>query len=179
MAPGDTRSFAGGTFYINDAPFRTSFDFSVFDHLKYIATSNESFAVPERGSVMFSSEITAVTPGTQEGRVVHGTYGPPFSYPAGAPYSATVLQGQQAGAVMNMIDFCTGQLFDWFVSGDTAFAPIERLAATACSLSVSIPASERLGRAFGPTSTTSPSRPHPDRKGGLGPGRATRPESAV
>lgn len=130
VAPGDTRSFAGGTFYIDDAPFRTSFDFSVFDHLKYIATSNESFAVPERGSVMFSSEITAVTPGTQEGRVVHGTYGPPFSYPAGAPYSATVLQGQQAGAVMNMIDFCTGQLFDWFVSGDTAFALIERLPTT-------------------------------------------------
>jgi hypothetical protein len=49
VAPGDTRSFADGTFYIDDAPFRTSFDFSVFDHLKYIATSNQSFAVPARG----------------------------------------------------------------------------------------------------------------------------------
>jgi hypothetical protein len=28
---------------------------------------------------------------------------------------------------MNMIDFCTGQLFDWFVAGNTAFALIERL----------------------------------------------------
>ena len=28
---------------------------------------------------------------------------------------------------MNMIDFCTGQLFDWFVSGNTAFTLIERL----------------------------------------------------
>jgi uncharacterized protein DUF6081 len=127
VAPGDTRSFADGSFYIDDAPFRTSFDFSVFDHLKYIATSNQSFAVPARGSVEFSSEITAVTPGTIPGRVVHGTYGPPGSYPNGDPYSATVLQGQQAGAVMNMVDFCTGQLFDWFVSGNTAFTLIERL----------------------------------------------------
>ena len=127
VAPGDTRSFADETFYIDDAPFRTSADFSVFDHLKYIATSNQAFAVPERGSVEFSSEITAVTPGTIPGHVVHGTYGPPGSYPNGDPYSATVLQGQQAGAVMNMVDFCTGQLFDWFVSGNTAFTLIERL----------------------------------------------------
>ena len=127
VAPGDTRSFADGSFYIDDAPFRTSADFSVFDHLKYIATSNQSFAVPARGSVEFSSEITAVTPGTVPGRVVHGTCGPPGSYPNGEPYSATVLQGQQAGAVMNMVDFCTGQLFDWFVSGNTAFTLIERL----------------------------------------------------
>ena len=139
VAPGDTRSFADGTFYIDDAPFRTSFDFSVFDHLKYIATSNQSFPVPARGSVMFSSEITAVTPGTIPGRVVHGTYGPPGSYPSGAPYSATVLQGQQAGAVMNMIDFCTGQLFDWFVSGNTAFTLIERLP-TAVTQNTSDPA---------------------------------------
>jgi Family of unknown function (DUF6081) len=127
VSPGDTRSFADGTFFIDDAPFRTSFDFSVYDHLKYIAISNSSFAVPARGSVMFSSDITAETPGTIPGRVVHGTYGPPGSYPNGAPYAATVLQGQQAGAVMNMVDFCTGQLFDWFVAGNTAFPLIERL----------------------------------------------------
>jgi hypothetical protein len=28
---------------------------------------------------------------------------------------------------MNMVDFATGQLFDWFVSGNTAFTLIERL----------------------------------------------------
>jgi hypothetical protein len=123
----DTRSFADGTFSIDDAPFRTAYDFSVFDHLKYIAISNSSFSVPANGSLTFSSDIQAQTPGTQVGRVVHGTYGPPGSYPAGAPYSATVLQGQQAGAVMNMVDFATGQLFDWFISGNRAFALIERL----------------------------------------------------
>lgn len=128
MAAGpDTRSFADGTFYIDDAPFRTAADFSVFDHLKYIAVSNQSFAVPAIGSVEFSSRIAAETPGTVPGRVVHGSYGPPGSYPAGAPYAATVLQGQQAGAVMNMINFATGQLFDWFVAGNTAFTLIERL----------------------------------------------------
>ena len=56
-----------------------------------------------------------------------GSYGPPGSYPSGAPYSATVLEGQQAGAVMNMINFSTGQLFDWFISGSTVFTLIERL----------------------------------------------------
>jgi hypothetical protein len=126
-ANGDTRSFATGTFHIDDAPFSCGADFSVFDHLKYIAISNAAFPVPENGSLTFSSLISAATPGTQPGRVVHGTYGPPFSYPSGAPYSAEVLQGQQAGAVMNMVNFATGQLFDWFVSGDTAFALIERL----------------------------------------------------
>ena len=139
VPPGDTRSFNDGTFSIDDAPFRTAFDFSVYDHLKYIATSNQSFAVPAKGSVAFSADISAQTPGTDPGHVVHGTYGPPGSYPAGSPYAATVLQGQQAGAVLNMINFCTGQLFDWFVSGDTAFTLIERLP-TAVTQNTSDPA---------------------------------------
>ena len=36
-------------------------------------------------------------------------------------------KGQQAGVVLNMVNFQTGQLFDWFVGEDTAFALIERL----------------------------------------------------
>jgi Family of unknown function (DUF6081) len=126
-AHGDTRSFSTGAFSIADAPFTCGADFSVFDHLKYIATSNAAFPVPANGSLTFSVDIAAQTPGTQVGRVVHGTYGPPGSYPAGAPYSATVPEGQQAGAVLNMINFQTGQLFDWFVSGNRAFTLIERL----------------------------------------------------
>ena len=46
VAPGDTRSFGGNVFQINDAPFRTSYDYSVYDHLKYIAVSTQSFPVP-------------------------------------------------------------------------------------------------------------------------------------
>src|SRR5215210_355013 len=128
VAPGDTRRFDNKSFYIDDAPFRTANDYSVYDHLKYIAVSNAHFAVPEVGSVTFTSDITAETPGaSRNGGTVHGTYGGPYSYPNGLPYSAHVMQGQQAGAVMNVINFATGQLFDWFVSGDTAFALIERL----------------------------------------------------
>jgi hypothetical protein len=128
VAPGDTRSFGGGVFQINDAPFRTSFDYSVFDHLKYIAVSKQAFPVPTGGgSVTFSSQINANTPGTQVGRTIAGTYGPPGSYPSGSPYSSIAFEGQQAGAVMNMINFATGQLFDWFISGNRAFTLVERL----------------------------------------------------
>jgi hypothetical protein len=122
MAISDTRSFADGKFSISAVPFQTGADFSVFDHLKYIAISNQSFPVPQKGSITFSSEIYAETPGTTPTRVITGNY-----IQSGAPYSATVLQGQQAGVVMNMVDFQTGQLFDWFVSGNTAFTLIERL----------------------------------------------------
>jgi hypothetical protein len=65
------------------------------------------------------------------GRVVHGCYGPGFSWDGVAlcaqPWSATALEGQQAGVVLNMINFATGQLFDWFVSSNQVFALIERL----------------------------------------------------
>ena len=122
MALNDTRSFAGGRFNVSAAPFKTAYDYSVYDHLKYIAISKDAFAVPADGSVEISSLIKAATPGTQAGRVVHGTY-----TLSGDSYAETVLEGQQAGAVMNVVDFATGQLFDWFVSGSKAFALIERL----------------------------------------------------
>ena len=119
---GDTRSFKGNRFSLSAVPFTTGADFSVFDHLKYIAVSTQSFAVPARGSLTFSSVINAETPGTQPGRIIEGTY-----IQSGQPYAARAFEGQQAGAVMNMIDFATGQLFDWFISGGRAFTLIERL----------------------------------------------------
>jgi len=122
MALGDTRSFATGAFSISAAPFQTAYDFSVYDHLKYLGVSTQSFAVPTNGSLTFSSTITAETPGTDPGRIINGTY-----VQSGLPYAAATLEGQQAAAVMNMIDFETGQLFDWFVSGSQAFTLIERL----------------------------------------------------
>jgi hypothetical protein len=95
--------------------------------------SNSSFAVPTSGSVEFSSDMTAQTPGTITPLTQLGIYGPsgtwtdPNAPPRTPDYQANVLQGQQAGVVMNMVDFCTGQLFDWFLSGNTAFTLIERL----------------------------------------------------
>jgi hypothetical protein len=117
---------------VSAVPFDIGADYSVFDHLKYIGVSKESFDVPQNGSLEFSADMTAETPGTQDGRVVHGCYGPSFSYtaltqPCAQPFMQVVRQGQQAGVVLNMINFETGQLFDWFLSGDTAFALIERL----------------------------------------------------
>ena len=131
---------AGGTLDVRNngavtasaVPFHVGADYSVFDHLKYIAVSNQSFDVPQDGSLMFSVNITASTPGTQAGRVIHGCYGAPGSYqqfgdPCAQPWSAVALEGQQAGVVLNMINFASGQLFDWFISGTTAFALVERL----------------------------------------------------
>jgi len=122
MSIEDTRRFDGHTFSLSATPFRTGKDSSVADHGKYIALSKQVFPVPEIGSVTVSMDIAAETPGTVEGHVVHGTY-----VQSGAPYAATVLQGQQAAATLHMIDFATGQLFDWFVSGNTAFPLYERL----------------------------------------------------
>jgi hypothetical protein len=122
LAAGGTQSFAGGRETVSAAPFQTAYDFSVFDHLKYMAVANASFPVPKAGSVTFASTMTAQTPGIVPGRTISGTY-----TQSGAPYSATLLDSQQAGVVMNVIDFCTGQLFDWFLT-DTKAAPlIERL----------------------------------------------------
>ena len=122
MAINDTRDFSTGSFRISALPFQTAYDFSVFDHIKYLGVSTQSFAVPAGGTLTFSSTIQARTVGTQPGRIINGT-----NVQSGLPYAAPTLEGQQAAAVMNMIDFKTGQLFDWFVSGSTAFTLIERL----------------------------------------------------
>lgn len=133
LAAGGTRDFNGGRLNVTAVPFHTGSDYSVFDHLKYIAISNAKFPVPDSGTLVLSSDIQATTPGTVDGLVQHGVYGPsgswldPATPPLLPPYAATVRQGQQAGAVMNAIDFCTGQLFDWFIAGQTAFTLIERL----------------------------------------------------
>jgi len=137
MAIEDTRVFDRNSFSVSALPFHTATDSSVFDHIKYLALSNESFTVPANGSVTFAASIDATTVGTDpDGRVIHGIYGPPdcADEPACAsgrtPWRGVALEGQQAGATLHMIDLATGQLFDWFVSGRTGFALVERLPAT-------------------------------------------------
>ena len=133
MAIQDTRTVdASGVFTVSAVPFQVGADFSVFDHLKYIAVSTTEWKVPENGSLTFSADIEAETPGTVAGKTISGCYGGSFSYldvtsPCLQPWSATALEGQQAGVVLNMINFQTGQLFDWFVSGSEVFALVERL----------------------------------------------------
>jgi hypothetical protein len=133
MAVNDTRNFSGGRLNLRAVPFQTAFDASVNDHLKYQAVSARIFPVPENGTLVLSSDIKASTPGTVPGLIQHGVYGPPGSWldPASPPappgFSARLRQGQQAAVVMNALDFCTGQVFDWFVASEAAFALIERL----------------------------------------------------
>src|SRR5690242_1092600 len=140
MAGADTRQFDNHGLAISAAPFRTGQDSGVADHGKYLALSKRAFAVPEIGSITVSMDVAAETPGTVAGRVVHGTF-----VQSGAPYAATVLQGQQAAATLHMIDFATGQLFDWFVSGNTAFSFIERLPSSVSGSAEHI--STEIGRA--------------------------------
>ena len=136
MARKDTRKFSDGYLSLSAVPFRTASDVSVNDHLKYMAVSSQSFPLPRKGTVVMSSDIRAVTPGTVSDLTQHGVYGPTGSWkdptkPSSEPgYSARLLQAQQAAVVMNVLDFCSGQLFDWFVASDTAFALIERLPST-------------------------------------------------
>ena len=133
MAVNDTRDFSGGYLSLSAVPFQTTSDVSVNDHLKYMAVSSQTFPVPESGTLVLSADVKASTPGTVPDLVQHGVYGRSGSWldPANPPtppgYSARLLQGQQAALVMNVLDFCTGQLFDWFIASDTAFALIERL----------------------------------------------------
>ena len=122
LAAGGTQTFIGGREVVAAAPFQTAFDFSVFDHIKYIAVSTETFPVPKAGSITFGATMTAQTRGVEPGRTVTGTY-----VQSGAPYSARLLDSQQAGVVMNVVDFCTGQLFDWFLTSNKAAPLIERL----------------------------------------------------
>lgn len=135
LAAGGSRSVSKVGTTVTAVPFHVGADYSVFDHLKYLGVSTRSFNVPQSGSLEFSVNIKAQTPGTEDGRVISGCYGSGYSYvdanaPCASPFQQTVLQGQQAGVVLNMINFQTGQLFDWFISRDRAFALIERLPST-------------------------------------------------
>jgi hypothetical protein len=136
MERDDTRKFSDGYLSLSAVPFRTASDVSVNDHLKYMAVSSQTFPVPGKGTVVLSADIRAATPGTVPDLIQRGVYGPsgtwkdPTNPPTAQGYSARLLQAQQAAVVMNVLDFCSGQLFDWFIASDTAFALIERLPTT-------------------------------------------------
>jgi len=137
LAAGATQEVSKDGITVDATPFTTSYDFSVFDHLKYLGVSTADFAVPESGSLEFSVRIEAETPGTDLDRPIRGCYlSGEFEFylsvddPCDRPFSQTVLEGQQASASLNMINFATGQLFDWLVSENRAIALVERLPST-------------------------------------------------
>jgi hypothetical protein len=139
---------------VDASRFDPGIDFSVYDHLKYIRISGDSFSMPEKGSLEFSVDITAHTIGTDTDRVIEGCYlDQPFAFWDGAsacarPYAQKVLEGQQAGVVLNMINFETGQLFDWFVSENKVFALIERLPSNVTDPQDLIPGEVGLDKAY-------------------------------
>jgi hypothetical protein len=147
MAVRETRRFDGGVFSVDAAPFRTAHDSGIFDHIKYFAASTQEFHVPRHGSLEFGADITGETPGIQPGHVIHGTYGPPYSYPAGKPYQATLLEGQQAMVSMHMIDFHTGELFDWMVTDRFAYPLVERLPSSVTDPTIASGDPRYVGRA--------------------------------
>jgi hypothetical protein len=125
MALQDTRKVTeDGVVSMSAVPFRTGSD-GVFDHAKYFAASHEVFPMPESGTMEFSAAIAAATPGTEPGRVIHGSYTDTPGWIL--PYAEPTLEGQQAAFMFDVTNFETSQLFDWFVSGSSAFALIERL----------------------------------------------------
>ena len=136
MGVNDTRNFSSGCLNLSAVPFRTAADVSVNDHLKYMAVSSQTFPVPKDGTLVLSADVKASTPGTVPELIQHGVYGPSGSWldsaspPTPPAYSARLLQAQQAAIVMNVLDFCTGAVFDWFIASDTAFPLYERLPST-------------------------------------------------
>ena len=64
MGRNDTRKFSDGYLNLSAVPFRTASDVSVNDHLKYMAVSSQPFPLAGKGTLVMSSDIRAVTPGT-------------------------------------------------------------------------------------------------------------------
>ena len=118
-AEGSTVVDASGT-TVTAEPFTTGANRGVQDHLKYSAFSKKRFPVPMRGSVMVEATMLAHTSGTEPAHTVKGTKG-------GKPFEQSVSEAQQAAAVLNLVDFKSGQLFDMFVSEHEVFALVERL----------------------------------------------------
>ena len=147
-------AFPNGAEEVKAVPFKTGADFSVFDHIKYLETSTTTFPVPAGGSVTFSADIQASTPGTILPLTQQGIFGPsgtwtdPAHPPTTPTYHGKLVQGQEAGVVLNMIDFCTGQLFDWFLAGNSAFTLIERLPSNVSGNTANpgCPGAESVGR---------------------------------
>ena len=118
-----TRDLSGDEVGLSIPSFTAGSDFLFFDHIKYLATSNELFAIPQKGSIMFSMDMSVQTPGAVPGRVMRAT-----ELETGDAVTYAMLEGRQACATLHMLNFHeTGQLMDWLVSGSKAIALTERL----------------------------------------------------
>jgi hypothetical protein len=111
-------------FSIAPVPFQTRAD-AIDDHPKYFAVSHDLFAMPQIGSLQFSVDIKTSSRRTQPGRAIHESYAD--NPHESRPYAQFTIEGQQAVLMFDMTNVETGKVFDWFVSGSSVFALIERL----------------------------------------------------
>ena len=134
MAVSDNRKVdQDGSVRIAAVPFQTGAD-ELGDHAKYFAASQETFAMPQNGSLQFSADISATTPGTQRGRAIRGHY--TDTPDGGRPYAQPTIEGQQAGPRM-----------DTFVLVHGLFSVLDAFPfqhPDAPELAVSVPLAERL-----------------------------------
>lgn len=111
-----------GELHVEATPFQTSRD-STLDHVKYFAQSTQYFDIPDHGSITFSADIEATTPGTDPDQLI-------CPAPSEDEPCKTVLEPQQAAATFHVLNIHeTGQLFDWYVGEEKAFCLTERLLA--------------------------------------------------
>jgi hypothetical protein len=116
--------------HLDAVPFTNANDFvPTFDHIKYLGVTATDFEIPSHGSIMVSADIKAFTPLAIPGLEMRAS-----DLITGDPVSYEMLQGRQAAVTLHMVNLLTsdpatetGQLFDWFVSGDRAFCLYERL----------------------------------------------------
>jgi hypothetical protein len=109
------RSFENGRLNIEATPFQTSHD-NVLDHMKYLALSTRSYAVPLRGSVEASADIQATESGCSNNRRVTTT-------------GRRLSTAQQAAATLTLADNGdTGVNFTWYISSTRAIAVYQRTA---------------------------------------------------
>lgn len=116
-------SFLNGRLKVSAPEFKWSSDYLHFDHIKYLALSKQEFSLPNEGSVMFSSLMKAYVFHSYPQLMMEAYRVSDDSF-----LRYKVQAGRQAGAILRMSNaHQTGQVFDWVVYGNQAFALTERL----------------------------------------------------
>ncbi len=123
-------SIDAGRLNLDARPFTWSDDtVATFDHIKYLGVSNQEFDVPLNGSLMFSADIVAQTPGVLPGVEMRAR-----DRITGEGVRYNLVEGRQALTSLHMLNLLTsekfgetGQLFDWLISENKALALTERL----------------------------------------------------
>jgi hypothetical protein len=94
------RDLSNGTVKLQIPEFTAGSDFIFFDHIKYLATSNQLFDIPAHGSIAFYMDIDGTTLGIVPGLIMEGQ-----RLSDGETLRYTLLDGQQACVTMHMLNF--------------------------------------------------------------------------